>query len=317
MESIKNITKNNEEGSQSNLREKLEQRFLSKKVQIEELINEYKQSLKDGLFLDQYDEEEGEGEKRKIELQEKINSILDKAEKMKSRLDGAEILPSFTEEIESSYTFPDTGKIEQININIEQKLQEFISFYEKHKVEMPEDFKERILEIWENNIDDIEKEIKEHGFNEILLIPPTPDLPDLAEKMKETKYYLSDNFQKGGGFEKAKSQNQDKVRLVLTHYVQNLQDHPELKKTFNTKGQDVPTLQTLSLEEYLIFSKKYFEETGKHLDEIGSTWLATATKSGSRLVHSDWRGDGRVVGADDLSYQLVSLRFRSSRSYSS
>jgi len=96
-----------------------------------------------------------------------------------------------------------------------------------------------------------------------------------------------------------------------------LEDHPELKQTFNTKGQDVPLLQTLSQEEYLILSKKYFEETGKHLDEIGSTWLATATKSGSRLVHSDWRGDGRVVGADDLSYQLVSLRFRSSRSYSS
>jgi hypothetical protein len=316
MESIKNITKNNEEGSQSNLREKLEQRFLSKKVQIEELINEYKQSLKDGLFLDQYDEEEGAGEKRKIELQEKINSILDKAEKMKSRLDGAEILPSFTEEIESSFTFPDTGKIEQININIEQKLQEFISFYEKHKVEMPEDFEERILEIWENNIDDIEKEIKEHGFNEILLIPPTTDLPDLAEKMKESEYRLWSNFKEEGGFKKAKSQNQDKIRLVLTHYVQNLKDHPELKKTLNTKGQDVPLLQTLSQEEYLIFSKKYFEETGKHLDEIGLTWLATESGSG-RLVYSYWGGGRRDVCALCFSYGIVHLGFRSSRSYSS
>jgi hypothetical protein len=313
MESIKNITKNNEEGSQSNLREKLEQRFLSKKVQIEELINEYKQSLKDGLFLDQYDEEEGAGEKRKIELQEKINSILDKAEKMKSRLDGAEILPSFTEEIESSFTFPDTGKIEQINLNIEQKLQEFISFYEKHKVEMPEDFEERILEIWENNIDDIEKEIKEHGFNEILLIPPTTDLPDLAEKMKESEYFLGSNFKKEKGFEKAKSQNQDKIRLVLTHYVQNLEDHPELKQTFNTKGQDVPLLQALSQEEYLTLSKKYFEETGKHLDEKGWAWVST--KSGPHLVNSDWSGGKRDVYANGFSYRDVHLGFRSSRSY--
>jgi hypothetical protein len=310
MESIKNITKNNEEGGQSNSREKLEQRFLSKKVQIEELINKYKQFLEDGLFLDQDNEEEGEGEKRKIELQEKINSILDKAEKMKSRLDGAEILPS--EEIESSYTFPDTGKIEQININIEQKLQEFISFYEKHKVEMPEDFKERILEIWENNIDDIEKEIKEHGFNEILLIPPTTDLPDLAEKMKESGYRLWGDFK---GFKKAKSQNQDRIRLVLTHYVQNLQDHPELKKTLKTKGQDVPLLQTLSQEEYLIFSKKYFEETGKHLDEIGSTWLAT--KSGSLLVNSNWTGGKRFVYAHVFADRHLHPGFRSSRSYSS
>lgn len=92
-----------------------------------------------------------------------------------------------------------------------------------------------------------------------------------------------------------------------------MEDHPELKQTFNTKGQDVPLLQALSQEEYLTLSKKYFEETGKHLDEKGWAWVST--KSGPRLVSSIWGGGGRAVDADDLSYQGVNLGFRSSRSY--
>ena len=92
-----------------------------------------------------------------------------------------------------------------------------------------------------------------------------------------------------------------------------MEDHPELKQTFNTKGQDVPLLQTLSQEEYLILSKKYFEETGKHLDEKGWAWVST--KSGPRLVNSYWLAGERNVHAHDLSYQNVDLGFRSSRSY--
>ena len=220
-----------------------------------------------------------------------------------------------TESIESSYTFPDTGKVEQITLNIEQKLNEYISFYNTHSVEIPNNFEEDIRDIWEANIDDMEKQIEAHGFNEILLIPPTTDLPDLAEKMKETTYYEYVDFKQGGGFKKAQSQNQDKTRIVLTHKVQNLKDHPELAKTLNTKGQDVPLDKTLSLEEYLILSKKYFEETKKHLDEDGATWLAT--KSGSRLVDSRWDpGSGRRgVSADGFSVQVGSLGFRSSCSY--
>lgn len=92
-----------------------------------------------------------------------------------------------------------------------------------------------------------------------------------------------------------------------------MEDHPELKQTFNTKGQDVPLLQALSQEEYLTLSKKYFEETGKHLDEKGWAWVST--KSGPHLVNSDWYDGERCVNAVGLSYQFVDLGFRSSRSY--
>ena len=332
MESLTNLFKKNTpntntpdtkpkapEKSQEELRRILEDKINSSRSPIEELIKEYQTSLKDGTFDDQEDEEEGKGEERKIIMQEKLNSMMDRVEKMKERLDSGEPLPSHTEEISSTYTFTNKdGKVEkteQITINIEQKLNEYISFYKSHGLEIPDDFEEQIREIWNNNLDEIEKEIEAYGFNEILLIPPTTDLPDLAEKMKETTYYEGNNFREDGSFEKAKSQNQDKVRLILAHNAQNLKDHPELAKTLNIRGQDVPLDQTLSLEEYLILSKKYFEETGKHLDEYGATWLST--ESGSRLVASDWGSSFglRGVHAHDFSYQGDRLGFRSSRSF--
>src|SRR5574344_2087859 len=193
------------EKSQEELRSILEGKIQSLKTPIEELIKEYQTSLKDGTFDDQ-EEEEGKGEERKIIMQEKLNSMMDRVEKMKERLDSGEPLPSHTEEISSTYTFTNKdGKVEkteQITINIEQKLNENISFYKSHGLEIPDDFEEQIREIWNNNLDEIEKEIEAYGFNEILLIPPTTDLPDLAEKMKETTYYEDNNFREDGSFEK-------------------------------------------------------------------------------------------------------------------
>ena len=339
MESLTNLFKNKKEStntqeksvqkpekSQEELRGILESKILSSKLPIQEAIEEYKESLKQGLFDDQEDEE-GKGEERKIVMQKKIDNMLARVEKMKAKLDSKEIIPSYTEEIEATYSFTNQDgqveKTEQITLNLEQKLNEYISFYKTHNVEIPDNFEEDIRDIWEANIDDMEKQIEEHGFNEILLIPPTTDLPDLAEKMKETTYWESDNFKQGGSFKKAQSQNQDKTRIILTHKVQNLKDHPELAKTLNTLGQDVPLDKTLSFEEYLILSKKYFEETltlsggqaGKHLDEDGGTWLAT--KSGARLVYSYWypSRDERRVGANDFSFRNDALWFRSSCSY--
>jgi len=138
----------------------------------------------------------------------------------------------------------------------------------------------------------------------------------LAEKMKmQNGYYTGSNFDSGGGFAAAASQNADKPRIVLVHKTQNLKDRPELAKTLNVKGQDVKLDQTPTLEDYLVFQRKYFEETGKHLDEVGWTWLST--KSGARLVNADWLPDhGELnVSALDLDYQASDLGARPSRSF--
>jgi len=148
-------------------------------------------------------------------------------------------------------------------------------------------------------------------------MPANLDLPDLHTKMTEG-YETTDeepNFKSAGSFASAKSQNVDKSRIVLVHKVQNLNDNPELAKTLNIKGEDAIKSEILTLEDYLVFQRKYFEETNKHLDEIGFTWLAT--KAGARLVGAYWSpSKSRItVLTDDLDDLDGDLGARPSRSF--
>lgn len=226
----------------------------------------------------------------------------------------------FTPELSVDYTAidPETGKetIETITLDFEQKVEEFLSFYERNNMELPVNFRESLQEIWTKNQEGIREAIREKGFNDILLLPPTPNLPDLVKKMEmENGYYESDNFKAGGSFAKAESHNTDKPRLVLLHHAQELNDHPALKETLNIKAGDVPLDEALSLEDYLIFHKKYYEETGTHLDIHKWPWLAT--KSGPRLVSVRWYSEGRKlrVSAHDLGYRLEAIGCRLSRTF--
>jgi len=321
LETVIQMAKSAEKGkksekSQAELRAVLEQRLKSLKPTLQEGIKEYEQALKDGVFEDAEGEQEGAGVFRKDVLQDRLTAIFDRAEKMKVKLDSKEALPQATPEISTSYTHPD-GKQETITLDIEAKLQDFLSFYQKTGIDIPPDFEDLIRAIWENNIDDIQKAIEENGFDELLIIPGNIPLPDLAEKMKmENGNWESDNFKAGGSFAGAVSQNVDKSRLILVHKTQELTERPELASTLNSKGQDVKLDQTLTLEDYLVFQRKYFEETGKHLDETKKyVWLAT--KAGTRLVYSNWApGHHKLhVGAVDLGYQPSLLGVRPSRCF--
>jgi MoxR-like ATPase len=217
--------------------------------------------------------------------------------------------------ISTSYTHPD-GKKETITLELEAKLQEFLSFYQKTKVDLPPDFEDTIRNIWEKNQTEIEQAVEQNGFDEMLIIPGNIPLTELKDKMTmERGYYTSLNFNEVGGFTRAVSKNVDKPRIILVHKTQNLKDRPELKKTLNIKGQDVKPDETLTLEDYLVFQRKYFEETGKHLDEDGWTWLAT--KSGTRLVYSSWNPGAHklLVDANDLDFQHGILGVRPSRCF--
>ena len=222
-------------------------------------------------------------------------------------------------EISAEYEHPD-GHKETITLDFENKLQDFISFYQKTNIDLPADFEDTVRDIFSNNEEKITEAIEQNGFDELLIIPPTANIGDLSEKMKmENGYY--DYIKSGGSTVQTLdgiplvSQNTDKPRLVLVHKTQNLKDRPELKKTLNIKGQDVKMDEALSLEDYLVFQKKYFEETGKHLDEDGWTWLAT--KSGARLVFSYWYpADHKLlVNASDLGHRLGHLGVRPSRCF--
>ena len=305
------------EKTQSELHASLEKRFLAMKNITKESMEEYKQALENESFEDKEGEPDGSGEKRKEIMQAKINALFDRADQIKARLDSKEELPNFTESVSTSYTNPD-GKVENITFSIEEKLEEYIAFYKKTKLNLPPNFEDNIKEIWENNIDEIQKVIQENGFNEMLLLPVNIPLTELNTKMTEgyNTTWESDNFKKdGGSFMGAKSPNVDKMRIVLVHNTQNLKDRPELKNTLNMKGKALNLDEILTLEDYLVFQRKYFKETGKHLDEVGATWLST--KSGARLVYAYWiPGDSRVyVCAGDLGSQSESLGARPSRSF--
>jgi len=315
-ENIVNLAKQKKvEKSQTELRKSLEERFLGMRNIIKQATQEYKLALKDESFEDK-EGEEGGGEKRKEAIQEKINVLLDRAEQMKVKLESKDELPSLTESISTTYKKPD-GQIENITFSLEEKFEECIAVYKKTKLDLPPDFEDQMKEIWENNIDEIQKSIEEKGFDEILFVPGNTPLEDLNAKMTNiyNETYQDSDFEEGGSFTGAKSQNVDKPRIVLTHKSQNLKDRPELEKTLNTKGKDVDLKNTLTLEDYLIFQRKYFEETGNHLDEDGWTWLATY--SGARLVDADWDpGGGQVdVYADGLDNQSEALGARPSRSF--
>ena len=300
-----------QEKSQAELRNALKERFSSLEVAIKQEMSEYKTSLADDSFEDKEGEEAGSGERRKEAIQTKINASLDRAEQMKAILDSNNPLPQYESEIQTTY------QTESITIDLDQKIQEFKDFYQTNKIDTPADFEDQIKEIWGNNVDAIQKAIEENGFDDILLMPASIPLPDLHSKMTEgyVATYQSENFTAGGSFTGAKSQNVDKPRIVLVHKTQNLKDRPELAKTLNTKGQDLNLDHLLTLEDYLVFQRKYFKETNKYLDEEGWTWLAT--KSGARLVYAYWAPSaGQVnVHALDLDFQHASLGARPSRSF--
>jgi hypothetical protein len=299
------------EKSQEELRDILETKLGSMKPVLAEGIKEYEQALKDGTF------EDVEGEARKETMIKKMDDLFGRAEKMKETLASKEKLPQPTPEISATYTRPDKNKTQEtIALDLEAKLQDFLSLYQKTKLDLPPDFPDIARDIWDRNYAEMERAIKENGFDEVLVLPANIPLTDLKEKMKmENGYYEGSNFENGGSFAKAISQNADRPRIVLVHSAQNLKDREELKKTLNILGSDVKLDESLSLEDYLVFQKSYFEKTGKHLDEDGWTWLAT--KAGSCLVDSGWYSGDRVlnVNAHDLGYRDGALGVRPSRCF--
>ena len=216
------------------------------------------------------------------------------------------------------YINPTTQKEERrenITLNLEKSLDEYIALYQDTGIDLPDDFREQVADIWQRNSEEIQKSMEENGFNDMVIAPANIPLSELAEKMKmENGNYTSSNFDAGGSFAGAQSTGVDKVRIILVHKTQNLKDRPELKATSGVKAQDVNIEESLSLEDYILLQRKYFKETGKHLDEDGWTWIPR-TKSGSRFVNSCWNpvGGKLYVDAYDAGYSSSGLGCRPSR----
>lgn len=170
-------------------------------------------------------------------------------------------------------------------------------------------------------------------------------------KGKINKTYQSNNFQEGGAFAGLKNSGKQTYRIILTKGEQNMNEtaDPLLKATLKKsiegltglskqeikdriqKGGELPInfkeniggkemeikAEGMSLPEYMVFQRAYFEKTGQHLDENGGTWLPKSF-SGSRVVCASWvSGDRRLfVYAFDPDDSDGFLGLRLSRSFS-
>ena len=142
-------------------------------------------------------------------------------------------------------------------------------------------------------------------------------------------YYTGSNFDEGGGFVGAVSQNVDKPRIILYHNTETLSEitqktgldvhlditGAEIEKLFKSN----PNNYLSTLEDFLILERYYFEKTGKHLSDWtknSAHWLP-GTKSGARLVYSSWDpSSGQLyVSADVLGAHYDYLGARPSRSF--
>lgn len=299
-------------------------------------LQTYNTNLEDGTFDDKEGEEPGMGEKRKEAMEARISKSMDRLEKMKATLDSGEPIPETRDEIEVDYTYtnPQTNQVEwqeSIKLNLEEKLQEFLTFYQETNIDLPRDFEDTIREIWERNHDEMEKAIQENGFNDILIAPANIPLPEVAEKMKMENggYYEGNNFKKKGSFAGARSVGVDKPRIILYHKM----TLPEIQKNtgfdahLGITGEEAeklyqqnPSHFLSTLEDLIILeAKTNHDKQGNHLSSSGdrsAVWLM-GTKlptpvSGARFVCSGWypsyRGLGVYACVADYSLSILGCR---------
>ena len=274
------------------------------------------------------DGEKSEAEKALEKAEEEIGEMKKAARKKKREMSG-ESGEIFEPKIEVEYRSKDKDgkeKTEKIKINLEEKLEYSSAFYKEHGIDLPADFTETFLDIWERNYDAIRETMKEKGFDEVLLIPEGLSLPDLHSKMSEgyNPTYQGDYFKEGGSFEGVEEKKKG-PRIVFIHKnnAQNVYDRPELDAERGKTAEELMKRgEDLTLTGWLIFQRQYFETTKKHIDENGWTWLpgSTVKKKGGgfRVVDACWNpDDGRVsVDADDPARSNPRLGCRLSRSFS-
>jgi MoxR-like ATPase len=265
---------------------------------------------------------ENQGEaKEKTEAEELLGKTEEEIKVMKTvlRKKRKEILGESSDSVISAeYKRKDEkGKVvkENIEIDFQEKLDSAVDFYKKHGIKLPADFTEQIQDIWQRNVDSMKEAIEKQGFDEVLFVPSGLAVPDLHTKMSAgyIKTYQGSNFESNGSFSGVKEKTTES-RIILIHKnnAQNLANRPELKETLGKTAESfVKSGEAFTLTDYLIYQKKYFEETGKHLDVDGWTWLP-GSRVGSLVVCADWRpGVGRLgVSADAPgdSYPIVGCR---------
>jgi len=91
-------------------------------------------------------------------LTNEISDLESFAKKKKREISGEDFEPIISAEYK---TVDEKGreKKEKIEIDFDEKLRYSVDFYVKHDMPMVLDFEEKVMSIWENNREEIEKEM--------------------------------------------------------------------------------------------------------------------------------------------------------------
>jgi len=294
---------------------------------LEELQNEFRKAVEEATKTG------------KVEEAQKLKVAFDKnAEELKQLIE--------TPIISTEYVYKDEkGKEtkENIEIDFKKEISSLTDFYEKHDIELPDNFKEQMQDIWERNADAITAEIEKKGFNKVLFIPEKlPSIKDLEKKMTEGYKKEKGNETYWGENADSITETKNEARIVLLHDATDLTLQPELKKTLSKKyggekedrkdnrAEDfIKQGEKMTLSEYLILQRNIFDKTGLHIDGkktpdgsyIYWAWLpGSQVKKGSgvRVVYAYWGPNGAqlYVRADDAGSSNSVIGCRLSRSFS-
>jgi len=274
-----------------------------------------------------------------LERREKVAEMLAKSDKELSGLETSlrkakkEVLgESFETKISTIYTYEDEGGkdiVENIRIDFEQKLAVAVKFYKEHDIYLTDDFASEMREIWAQNIDQMREQIEKFGFDEILLIPGGLKITEALDKELTVGYKKKDGSEGDPTYWEMskedivsdKRSHHNRIVLVHKNKARDLKEAtgilPILRETLGKKASDFKPEEGMTIEEYYIFQRADFEETGNHLDGgDGVTWLPGSTV-GSRGVRACFSPErGRVcVGAYDADRSASDLGCRPARCF--
>lgn len=258
------------------------------------------------------------------------------------------------ETLAAGWPDPETGEIREITLRFEEETERFEEFYRRHfNIALD---KAEIQGIIRENLEEMKEEIEKHGYDQILILPENlPENEELNQKLIEAmeepgkgkveKTHQWNSFKDNGSWAGAKSAEKPKTRIILTHSAQSLADHPILKATRNKNIMELTGLsqeeiqkriqnkeplpvnfggvraEGLSMEEYLVFQRIYFEKNQEHLDEEGWARLLKSRLKAtpvSFVACASWSPGYRQLSAGAVGVDLRDdyLGCRLSRSFS-
>jgi hypothetical protein len=225
--------------------------------------------------------------------------------------------------IHYTYTNPETKTEyqEDIHIDIEQQIQEHIAFYKQTNINLPPNFQETALDIWNRNYAEIQSQIEQHGFNGILIVPGNIPLGELSEKMKIKKGYydwiVSNSTVPDLKNVPLQSTGTDKPRIILYHKktLPEIQEQNGVDVHLGIKAEKAQelydknpshylgTLEVAMILERITYRPKNTpQDKDFHIldwNKKSGTWLPGTKQQGStRFVCCSWRPDRSALYVD-------------------